>query len=79
MARRNSIVPGRRRLIEEHGFTVVAVEADWADAARIDAYVRHHAKRPHRGESFVRFPTWMWRNVELLEFADWLRGYNEGK
>lgn len=68
-----------RRLIEKHGFTVIAVEADWPDAARIDAYVRHHAKRPHRGESFVRFPTWMWRNNEVLEFADWLRGYNEGK
>ena len=68
-----------RRLIEKHGFTVVAVEADWPDAARIDAYVRHHATRPRRGESFVRFPTWMWRNVEVLEFADWLRRYNEGK
>jgi erythromycin esterase-like protein len=68
-----------RRLIEKHGFTVVAVEADWPDAARIDDYVRHHAKRPRRGESFVRFPTWMWRNLEVLEFADWLRGYNEGK
>ncbi|HEU0285199.1 MAG TPA: erythromycin esterase family protein [Sphingomicrobium sp.] len=68
-----------RRLIEKHGFTVVAVEADWPDAARIDAYARHHAKRPRRGESFVRFPTWMWRNAEVLEFADWLRGYNEGK
>jgi len=68
-----------RRLIEKHGFTVVAVEADWPDAARIDAYVRHHAPRPRRGESFVRFPTWMWRNVEVLEFADWLRRHNEGK
>lgn len=68
-----------RSLIEKHGFTVVAVEADWPDAARIDGYVRHHAPRPHRGESFVRFPTWMWRNVEVLEFADWLRGYNEDK
>lgn len=68
-----------RRLIEKHGFTIVAVEADWPDARRIDAYVRHHATRPHRGESFVRFPTWMWRNAEVLEFADWLRGYNEDK
>ena len=68
-----------RRLIEKHGFTIVAVEADWPDAARIDAYVRHHAKRPRRGESFVRFPTWMWRNIEVLEFADWLRDYNEGR
>ncbi len=66
-----------RRLIERHGFTVVAVEADWPDAARIDAYVRHHAKRPRLGESFIRFPTWMWRNVEVLAFADWLRGHNE--
>lgn len=68
-----------RRLIEKHGFTVVAVEADWPDAARIDAYARHHAKRPRRAETFVRFPTWMWRNREVLEFADWLRGYNESK
>jgi erythromycin esterase-like protein len=66
-----------RRLIEKHGFTVVAVEADWPDAARIDGYVRHHAKRPRCGESFVRFPTWMWRNMEVLAFADWLRGHNE--
>jgi erythromycin esterase-like protein len=68
-----------RRLIEKHGFTVIAVEADWPDAARIDAYVRHHASRPRCGESFVRFPTWMWRNQEVLQFADWLRTYNEGK
>ena len=66
-----------RRLIERHGFTVVAVEADWPDAARIDDYVRHHAARPRRGDSFLRFPTWMWRNREVLEFADWLRGHNE--
>lgn len=68
-----------QRLIEHHGFTVVAVEADWPDAARIDGYVRHHTARPRRGESFVRFPTWMWRNLEVLEFADWLRGYNEAR
>jgi len=68
-----------RRLIEEHGFTVVAVEADWPDASRIDGYVRHHDPRPRRGDSFVRFPTWMWRNEETLAFADWLRGYNEGR
>jgi len=67
-----------RRLIEHHGFTIVAVEADWPDAARIDDYVRHQAKRPRRGETFVRFPTWMWRNREVLTFADWLRRHNEG-
>ena len=66
-----------RRLVEEHGFSIVAVEADWPDAARIDDYVRHRAPRPRRGDAFVRFPTWMWRNLEVLEFADWLRDHNE--
>ncbi|WP_157216545.1 erythromycin esterase family protein [Flavisphingomonas formosensis] len=65
-----------RRLIEKHGFTIVAVEADWPDAGRIDDYVRHQAPRPRRGDPFTRFPTWMWRNIEMLEFADWLRRHN---
>lgn len=67
-----------RRLIERHGFTLVAVEADWPDAARIDDYVRHQAPRPRKGDVFARFPTWMWRNQEVLAFADWLRGHNQG-
>ncbi|WP_067732622.1 erythromycin esterase family protein [Novosphingobium naphthalenivorans] len=65
-----------RRLVERHGFNIVAVEGDWPDIARIDAYVRHRATRPRRGEPFLRFPTWMWRNEEVLALADWLRGHN---
>jgi len=65
-----------RRLIERHGFNIVAVEGDWPDIARIDDYVRHNAPRPQRGDPFARFPTWMWRNAEVLGFADWLRGHN---
>lgn len=65
-----------RRLIERHGFNIVAVEGDWPDVARIDDYVRHNAPRPRSGEPFTRFPTWMWRNQEVLAFADWLRGHN---
>lgn len=67
-----------RHLIRHHGFTIVAVEAGWPDAARIDDYVRHQAPRPRQGDVFARFPTWMWRNVEVLEFADWLRAHNAG-
>lgn len=68
-----------RRLIERHGFNIVAVEADWPDAAAIDRYVRH---RPHReGEDapFQRFPTWMWRNEEVDAFIRWLRTHNDGR
>lgn len=66
-----------RELVLHHGFNVVAVEADWPDAAHIDRYVRHHEARPGRGEAFTRFPAWMWRNAQVMEFADWLRAHNE--
>src|SRR3982750_263975 len=66
-----------RRLVEHHGFTIVAVEADWPDAATIDRYVRHREPRKGEGAAFERFPTWMWRNVEVDAFIRWLRGHNE--
>ncbi len=65
-----------RHLIEAHGFNIVAVEADWPDAATIDRYVRH---RPVRGEAepaFERFPTWMWRNTDVQAFTGWLHAHN---
>ena len=66
-----------RRLIEKHGFNIVAVEADWPDAARIDRHVRHHAHEPSSEEAFARFPAWMWRNVDVRDFVEWLREHNE--
>jgi protein-L-isoaspartate(D-aspartate) O-methyltransferase len=65
-----------RRLVEEHGFTIVAVEADWPDAATIDRYVRHRARREGEEAAFDRFPTWMWRNEEVDAFIRWLRRHN---
>lgn len=67
-----------KQLITRHGFRFVAIEADWPDAARIDGYVRR--LKPLDGQSweaFSRFPTWMWRNHEVLEFVEWLRAYNQ--
>lgn len=66
-----------RHLILRHGFNIVATEADWPDAARIDRYVRHREPEPARDAVFTRFPTWMWRNEEVLEFVEWLRAANE--
>jgi erythromycin esterase-like protein len=65
-----------RRLIERHGFSIVAVEADWPDAATIDRYVRHREKREGEMRAFERFPTWMWRNAEVDDFIRWLRRHN---
>jgi protein-L-isoaspartate(D-aspartate) O-methyltransferase len=68
-----------RRLIEDKGFTIVAAEADWPDAARIDNYVRHRDVPPSEWEAFSRFPTWMWRNEEVREFIDWLHQHNKSR
>jgi erythromycin esterase-like protein len=65
-----------RRLVEHHGFSIIAVEADWPDAAAIDRYVRHKEHQVNAPPPFRRFPTWMWHNAEVEIFADWLRGWN---
>ena len=69
-----------QRLIEDHGFTVVAVEADWPDAYRVNRYVMGLSNDRSAAESladFRRFPTWMWRNTEVVQFVDWLRERND--
>ncbi|WP_210530330.1 erythromycin esterase family protein [Rubellimicrobium arenae] len=68
-----------RHLIEHHGVTAVAVEADWPDAAVLDAYVRHRPRRDGAEPPFQRFPTWMWRNTDVMAFVEWLRAWNAGK
>jgi protein-L-isoaspartate(D-aspartate) O-methyltransferase len=65
-----------QELVTRRGFTIVAVEADWPDAARVDRYVRDADGRPMIGKAFARFPTWMWRNREAEEFAGWLHDHN---
>jgi len=65
-----------KHLIAHHGFNIVAVEADWPDADRLDRYVRHRDRRVSEESAFARFPSWMWRNVEVREFIDWLHQFN---
>jgi erythromycin esterase-like protein len=69
-----------RRLIEEKGFRAVAAEADWPDAYRVNRYVRGAPEDADAEEAlrgFLRFPTWMWRNAEVLDFIGWLRAHND--
>jgi protein-L-isoaspartate(D-aspartate) O-methyltransferase len=67
-------------LLKRRGFSFVAAEADWPDAALVDAYVRRGPAAPPRAEqAFVRFPTWMWRNAEVLAFVEWLRRHNDAR
>lgn len=68
-----------RRLVEHHGFTIVAVEADWPDAASLDRYVRQRPSPTHAEPPFRRFPTWMWRNTDVEAFIEGMRAWNEGR
>jgi protein-L-isoaspartate(D-aspartate) O-methyltransferase len=66
-----------KALVRTRGFTIVAAEADWPDAARIHRYVRGLPGAPvPEWRAFMRFPQWMWRNHEVLAFVEWLRDWN---
>jgi protein-L-isoaspartate(D-aspartate) O-methyltransferase len=64
------------RLVREHGFNIVAVEADWPDAAVYDAYVRELPRPATPTRAFTRFPTWMWRNSEVASLLHRLKEIN---
>src|SRR5579864_2106376 len=69
-----------KRLILEKGFTGVAVEADWPYAYRVNRYVRGQGSDTEAIDAlagFQRFPSWMWRNADVLDFVGWLRAHND--
>jgi len=69
-----------RRLIEEKGFSFIAVEGDWPDCYRVNRYVKGYPDE--RGtardvlHAFRRWPTWMWANWEVVALTEWMRSYN---
>ena len=72
-----------RRLIEEKKFTAVAIEGDWPDAFRVHRYVTglggSNADQDANDalSGFRRFPAWMWRNMDVLAFVEWLHNHNQ--
>jgi len=70
-----------KRLIAERGFTAVAIEGDWPDPYRVNRFVSGARSDPDAQDTlggFRRFPTWMWRNADVLDFVGWLRAHNQG-
>ena len=72
-----------KKLIEDHGFSFVAVEGDWPDCYRINRYVKNYKDAGQNAFSvlkkFHRWPTWMWANWEIAALVEWLRDYNKEK
>lgn len=68
-----------RRMISRHGTRIVAVEADWPDAATLNRYVREMPLPEGTSPAFRRFPRWMWRNGKIARLLDWMRDWNRGR
>ncbi|MDC8759093.1 erythromycin esterase family protein [Janthinobacterium fluminis] len=68
-----------RQLIVEKSFDAIAVEADWPDALQASRYAQLASSDRTADQAlggFQRFPQWMWRNIETIEFLSWLRLHN---
>jgi erythromycin esterase-like protein len=71
-----------KRLLEERGFDAVAVEADWSDAHRVHRFVGGRGDDRTAAAAlgdFVRFPSWIWHNAEMVDFVAWLRRFDDGR
>jgi len=69
-----------KRLIDDLGVAAVAVEADWPDAYRVNRYVLGLSEDAGAAEAlgdFRRFPAWMWRNSDVVDFVTWLKVRND--
>jgi len=69
-----------KRLIEEKGFSFIAVEGDWPDCYRINRFVKGYDNSGTTAREvlneFNRWPTWMWANWEIVALTEWLHEYN---
>ncbi|MDP9408838.1 MAG: erythromycin esterase family protein [Actinomycetota bacterium] len=72
-----------RRLLTEKGFSFVAVEGDWPDCYEVNRCVKSRPGAPDDPrqvlDGFSRWPTWMWANDEVVDFARWLRRHNDAR
>ncbi|WP_410633025.1 erythromycin esterase family protein [Amycolatopsis sp. cmx-4-83] len=69
-----------RRLLAERDFSFVAVEGDWPECHRVHCCAAGAPGAPNDpGQvlwGFREWPTWLWANEEVAEFATWLRSFN---
>jgi erythromycin esterase-like protein len=68
-----------QRLIEEKGFTVIAVEGDWPSCFTVNEYIKGFKGNSEQEavKDFNRWPTWMWANEEVVSLIKWLKDFNQ--
>jgi erythromycin esterase len=69
-----------KRLIEENGFSFIAVEGDWPDCYRVNRYIKGLDNQDKTADQvlhdFNRWPSWMWANWEITALITWMKQYN---
>jgi erythromycin esterase-like protein len=69
-----------KRLIEEKGFNIIAVEGDWPDCYKLNRFIKGFDNTDKNASDIVKFfnrwPTWMWANWEIVALIEWLRQRN---
>ena len=72
-----------KMLIEQKGFSAIAVEGDWPAAQHVNRHIKGYDEvqktTPEVLKAFNRWPTWMWANEEIAAFIDWLKMHNSNK
>jgi erythromycin esterase-like protein len=71
-----------RRLIDEKGFSAVAIEGEWPDAEGVHRFARGGGAAT--AEAALRgfqsgFPQWMWANTAIRDLVVWLQEHNAGR
>lgn len=67
-----------RWLVENRGFNIIALDADWPDGRALDARVRGQ-RGSAEPPTAPAFPAWLWRNAEFDAFLGWLATHNRDR
>lgn len=66
-----------QRLIQDKGFSAIAIEGDWHDADRVNRFIRGLGQDPGAEQALANFtdefPDWMWANSDMRDLVTWLR------
>lgn len=69
-----------KKLLQDYGFDFVAVEGDWPPCYELNRHVKHYDDAitdiDQVMQQFQRWPSWMWANKEVREWARWLASFN---
>ena len=73
-----------KKLIEQKGFQLIAIEGDWPSTQAVNRYVKSYTTEGETAtdvliNAFIRWPTWMWANKEVANFTEWLKAFNSSR